>query len=974
MQQRADQHGFWKDAVRPLLLGLVAALLQPVGAAPLGDPPVVRHAIDQPTQVQVFSVVQDRRGIVHLGVADGLLSYDGERWIPLPLSNGDLVRSLALADDGRVLVGGYGAFGYLRTDALGRDQFVDLSAKAQAFLQGRELADIWDVLSTEEGIWFRAIRDLFLWDPVSDSLRHWHHPGRFGVVERDPDGRAIVQFRGEGFRVYEDGQWRPLPETAALTELVTLAVPVPNAPAPNGSPIGGGMLTLGTDGRWHRLIGERLWEQPMPEGLPPSSRFENGLGLADGSLALAGSDGVLYLVDPELHSWRSLPIEAGFLSGIVPANGGGLLIAADGGLYHVDWPGQWTLIDVRHGLRGNLAALAQWNGAGYLLSAAGAALLQAEPGHPIRLQPVEWLQNGMHALQPIDADRALLSENHRLMLLEGQQQRALSEELVYPRELQPARMRPGRIYVATELGLRHVDVDGARVVLSAPFPDGREIRVLGVAETAPDTVWFGSVRHGLWRVGLDGNGAILSAAAVPLPGAAGTDELVLLSNLADGRILLSSAHGYFEIVDGQLRPADMGSLPESAAGEALKLVQGSDGSLWGYGASGIYRRAPGGQWADEGLRHLRRGLLVGHQVEADGGMSFVSSQQLLLYRPAIGSGSGPGQQSPQVALRSVLQVRPDGSQLPLSLDRSQPPVLSAGDFALSFQYALPELSVQGGARYQARLLGYNEPWSAWSRSREFSYSRLRPGEYRLELRARDASGRESSIEPYAFRIEPPWYRRGWVGALALLLLLVIGTLSLRWFVRRRLRRLDLDRQRLAAVVDERTRELASANRRLEQIAHLDGLTGIANRRRLDEFLEQAWRGQTGAARLAVLAIDVDHFKAYNDSHGHLAGDELLKSLVPILSEAVRDEQDLLARFGGEEFLVVLTQLELAQAQAVAERLRQRVEAAALGTTVSIGVASRAAGRGELQDLLRAADEALYAAKEAGRNRVCCAGA
>lgn len=970
MQDSACQRSFWKGVARWLLLGSIGAWLQPVDAAPLGDPPVVRHAIDRTTQVQVFSVVQDRRGVVHLGVSDGLLSYDGERWVPLPLGNGDLVRSLALGDDGRVLVGGYGAFGYLGTDAQGQDHFIDLSDKAEPFLQGRELADIWDVLSTDEGVWFRAVRDLFLWDPASDRLRHWHHPGRFGVIERDPAGRAIVQFRGEGFRVYEEGQWLPLPETAALTELVFLAVPVPGAPPPPGASTGGGLLTLGTDGRWHRLIGDRLWPQPMPDGLPASSRFENGLGLADGSLALAGSDGLLYLVDPLLHSWRSLPIDAGFLSGIVPAQGGGLLIAADGALYHVDWPGPWTLIDARHGLRGNLAAVAEWNGARYVLSAAGAALLQAEPGQPIALQQLAWPADSMHALQPIDADRALVSENHRIVLLNGQQQRALSEELVYPRELYPARLRPGRIYVATELGLRHVDVNGASVVLSAPFPDGREIRVLGVAETAVDRVWFGSVRHGLWRVALDSAGTISKAEAVPLPGATGTEEPVLVSRLGEGRVYVSSRRGYYQIVDEQLQAVDLGALPAGAAGDVLQLVQGSDGSLWGYGASGIYRRPPGGEWAEEGLRHLRRGLLVGHHVETDGGLTLVASQQLLLYRRATVAGEQPASKAPQVALRSVMQVFPDGSQLALALDRSQPPALSAGDFALSFQYALPELSVPGGARYQARLLGYNEPWSTWSRSGGFSYSRLRPGEYQLELRALDAAGRESSIVPYAFRIEPPWYQRSWFAALALLLLLVLGVQALRWFVRRRLRRLDLDRQQLAALVDERTRELASANRQLEQIAHLDGLTGIANRRRLDEFLECAW--QQGGGRLAVLAIDVDHFKAYNDSHGHLAGDELLKALVPILADAVRDEQDLLARFGGEEFLVVLPHLDTNQARAVAERLRQRVDAAGLGTTVSIGVASGVAGHGEMQALLRAADEALYAAKEAGRNRVCCA--
>jgi diguanylate cyclase (GGDEF)-like protein len=173
------------------------------------------------------------------------------------------------------------------------------------------------------------------------------------------------------------------------------------------------------------------------------------------------------------------------------------------------------------------------------------------------------------------------------------------------------------------------------------------------------------------------------------------------------------------------------------------------------------------------------------------------------------------------------------------------------------------------------------------------------------------------------------------------------------------------------MVTDRTRELEDANRRLETIAHVDGLTGIPNRRRLDDYLNSVWASSSVRGRpLAVLAIDVDHFKRYNDQHGHLAGDQLLKSLATRLTRCLRRTEDLIARYGGEEFIAVLPGADLEVASEVAELMRARVEESTLGATVSIGVASAIPGESaRLEALVGDADAALYAAKHAGRNCV-----
>ena len=189
-------------------------------------------------------------------------------------------------------------------------------------------------------------------------------------------------------------------------------------------------------------------------------------------------------------------------------------------------------------------------------------------------------------------------------------------------------------------------------------------------------------------------------------------------------------------------------------------------------------------------------------------------------------------------------------------------------------------------------------------------------------------------------------------------------------------------------------DLQHADAALKRLAIEDGLTGAFNRRHFDTVLatehqraaRAADHGDARAAQLALLLIDVDHFKHYNDSFGHQAGDECLKAIVTATREAGLRPSDLLARYGGEEFVIVLPACDLDGAQVVAERVRAAVvalqrpsgNAQAPHVTISVGVAVvRDARAASVAQLIHTADDALYAAKNSGRDRVCsaeCSGA
>ena len=173
-------------------------------------------------------------------------------------------------------------------------------------------------------------------------------------------------------------------------------------------------------------------------------------------------------------------------------------------------------------------------------------------------------------------------------------------------------------------------------------------------------------------------------------------------------------------------------------------------------------------------------------------------------------------------------------------------------------------------------------------------------------------------------------------------------------------------------------ELRKRNAELEAISRTDALTGLPNRRHLQERLAStAAASRRRQISMAVLMVDVDHFKSVNDRFGHEAGDIVLKEVAATLHSACRGE-DVAGRWGGEEFLIVAEATMTEGAAILAERVRRAIAAApvhlgdaALEVTASIGVA---AGAGEVDDLLRRADAALYDAKGSGRNRVVTAGA
>jgi diguanylate cyclase (GGDEF)-like protein len=176
---------------------------------------------------------------------------------------------------------------------------------------------------------------------------------------------------------------------------------------------------------------------------------------------------------------------------------------------------------------------------------------------------------------------------------------------------------------------------------------------------------------------------------------------------------------------------------------------------------------------------------------------------------------------------------------------------------------------------------------------------------------------------------------------------------------------------------ERESELRAANHHLEELALRDGLSGLPNRRSFDARLAATWRAAEPTSPISLLMMDVDHFKLFNDSQGHLEGDHCLRLIGKTIEATIR-RGDFAARYGGEEFVVLLPGADAAEAHQLAERARREIEALRIAheaapcgfVTLSVGIATFAPEEAvSEQALIEAADAALYEAKRRGRNIV-----
>jgi diguanylate cyclase (GGDEF)-like protein len=419
-------------------------------------------------------------------------------------------------------------------------------------------------------------------------------------------------------------------------------------------------------------------------------------------------------------------------------------------------------------------------------------------------------------------------------------------------------------------------------------------------------------------------------------------------------------------------------------------VDDGRGGLWTSSNHGITRfeKSELNAWADgsaRGLTPTRFGIGSGMlSIECNGGNSgaILASDGTLWFSTLKGlvrvdpSRLNLDAVDPVTLIETVVAdgnlVPRDGAELPPGTSR------------IAFAFTSTSMANPERVRFRYKLEGFDAEWQNAGARRAVEYTNLAPRQYRFRVMSSlDGTSWKGPEATFDFRRRPrftetPQFHAAW--ALCLLVVLAL--------VHRARMRIAAERERiLVRRVDEQTEvlrkakdDLEAASEALRTLSLTDALTGAANRRAFDDFMDREWsRAQRGDRALALILIDVDMFKVYNDRYGHQGGDACLQAVASALGSCIRRGGDLLARYGGEEFAVVLAETNHADIALVAESLRAAVAALNLPhegstvaghVTISLGTAAAfPQPYDRLEELIAAADAALYRAKDEGRNRV-----
>lgn len=937
--------------VRAANIGLAGLALLACAAAaeePTGRPAIQRFATDLEVYPRNFAVEQGPSGIVYVGNAEGVLSFDGTRWHLHKTNSEELVRTLVHDGDRRLYVGGYNGFGYFETPIGPESEYVDLTG---AFgIEDPDFADIWQLEVAPEGVFFLALENLYRLDPETGETRHWEREGRFGAMGRI-DGELFVQFRGEGMRVWRDGDFVPVEGTDGLADQVYSLLALP----------GGGFLTTARDGRWLSFRDGRVEAFDVPDDLPESSQFTATAVLDDGVIALGSLDGRLYFLDTVENTLASFRLSGGWIADLARTPEGGVIAQTDHETLYIRWPAKWSAWGSDHGLTGNVMEVLRWQDR-WLVVSNGGALLSSETV-PVTFEALPWTDFEAWDFEPLGDGTGLLAETYTLkhVSLDGVIQEIKAVQ--YPRVVVPSRYDESVFLVGTESGLAVLrrGPRGFDVVASAP----KEFApVFAIAELAAGRVLLGTQGKGVWEARFDETPddpkLIERNAGIEFPDA----RYASLVEIGERVLALTEGAAWRWTGDG-FEPAGIDGLDTiRREGRYLNLVDGPDGEIWAFDFNHLYRRGDETGWQEMNVGALRRGAFSSIDFDPSGRVLVGASGSVIILDP----------DSPElkvadhdVMLRSVRLETESGDARLLDPDRAHS--IPAQPLSIRFDYSLPGVNARDEIRYRARLKGYEPEFTDWQSTTHYTYFNLDPGRYVFEVAARGPSGRVSRIESFEFRVVPPWYRAPWILSLQWPGLALLLGLLIWMYMRARMWRLEGERKRLAEQVRKRTQALVAANRKLKQMAEIDELTGIANRRSFDQYLrQQVVQCRAGERPLALALIDLDQFKPYNDRHGHLAGDRVLRDIARCLTEGFGNHDVLVARFGGDEFAAILPGLDLDSASELAERTREHCAGACGEVRLSIGIAAVRPGQQvDSIGLLEAADHQLYEIKRSGQS-------
>ena len=721
---------------------------------------------------QNWAIVRDRRGMLYVGSANGVLEYDGVTWRLILTPNQGTVRSLAVAGDGRIYVGAVSEFGYLEPDAAGEMRFVSLMNHIPD--NARQFGDVWRTHVLPDGVFFQTESALYRWADgaitVVKPAERFHRSSAVG-------GRLYLPQPGMGMTILDGDTFRPLPGTERLAdEPFSVVLPYDDRHVLFGTRIDGMFLYDGAT-----LL-------PFPtevDTLIKTAELYRAFAAPDGTFGLATTSAGMALIDRRGRLVQKLDNRVGLGTDIVyyamVDRDGALWIGRSGGLSRVETPSPVSFFSEDEGLPSGVLNIIRHEGRLYVATGLGVSYLHTAGGASLpRLIPVAGIRNQVWSFLSAEAPAGngaphlLVAASDGLFRIEGD--RAIPLELSTQNNFRAAvllqsQVVPDRVWVGLYDGIASVRWRDGRWVKEgriAGVPD--QVRTLH--ENADGSLWAGTQATGTLRIAFAPS---RGADASPW-GIVSVDRFGPEHGLAPGGVNVSTVAGeaYF-LVGGDdpfvarfndasqmfVRQPAFDVLGFNLRTSRFGLREGPDGRVFvNFGREiAVTHREADGTWAVDRGTFSRFGDQPTYVLypEPDGVVWFAGDTRLFRFDTSQ-VGRKPG------ALTTLVRrVTADGTQLIFggAGEPGAPPKLNPSLASLRFEFATLTYQENLAVEYQSRLDGLERRWAAWTPENRRDFTNLTFGDYRLHVRARDSSGRMSDEASYAFTILPPWHRTWW---------------------------------------------------------------------------------------------------------------------------------------------------------------------------------------------------------------------
>jgi signal transduction histidine kinase/DNA-binding response OmpR family regulator len=759
---------------------------------------------------QNWCILQTPQGIIYTANQGGILEFDGVSWNRHTIAN-VTVRSMDMAPDGTIYIGGLKEIGFLRPDETGSLIYVSLMPKLDE--KNQDFSEVYQVHCTGRGTWFRTAYKLLLWQDNHFTVKTPEHDKSSFKAMFTWNGKCFVQEGEIGLRLVVGDSFRDVPAGQTFkTEKIAMA-----------ASYGSQKLLIGTS-----FAGFYLYDGSTAERFPTevddylkTYRLYHGIRLADNTFALATIGGGVVVMDASGRLKEIFNIASGLqddnVKYVFEDSCGILWLGLNKGISRIDLASPISFFDQRCNLNEVVTSISRYNGRLYVGTSNG--LFYLEPNAPgtvpifrhvagISANCWDLLTVGDSLLAATSSGVFSVDEkNPGFARLEGPS----DESFV----LAASRKYPGRVWVGTASKLLALHGENNRWITRYRI-DNNQQDIQSLLEDDNGNLWLGSRTQGLLKFDFT------TGEASPRITLYNTDH-----GLPKGEIYVARAAGHvtFATSDGLYRfnedtrtfAPDLVLGTDFAGGRepVFRLVEDPAKHIWFHSGRKNFHAAPGtdGTFTVDDTPFLRIPQTQVHSIYPDGQtVWFGCTNGLIRYDTTVPK----DYRLPFSALIRYVTIK--GRTLVYGGFRTLPqilpasPVLNYTERNLYFEVAAAYFEEESKTRYQYFMEGSDDDWSDWTSASFKQYTNIDAGKHKFRVRARNVYGTISREDVFSFQVLPPWFRTWWAFALYAAAAFLLIHLIVRW----RSAKLVMEKQRLEGVIKERTRLINEANAQLKQ--------------------------------------------------------------------------------------------------------------------------------------------------------------